>query len=312
MNTAKAKTKVFKIHSGIVVLFMVLILGFYGCESPFVPLQENNRFHYSMYGFLDTSMNTQWIRVMPVRESLALSEVPIDAKVTLIKNSTGEESELMDSLFVFYSSPDDPFYVRNFHTDFPIEFDEEYTVIAERSDGEKSIVKTYVPPIFDPPVFGYNENTFSGVLEGQVDNRLVVLDVEYFCTIVDKFGNGSKRRVKVSQIEREKVFIQENGKYRVNIGDRRFIADQFLVSQGDVFVDSANIFIGVGGDDWPYIEGLSNEEAALPESANNVENGTGLVLGVASLTMPFKSCKDANNELIPCPPKNVNSKITGQ
>ncbi len=312
MNTVKTNEKVFYIHSGIAVLLLIMMLGFLGCETAFEPLQENNRFHYSMYGFLNTSQEVQWIRVMPVRESLALSDVPIDAKVTLIKNSTGEESELKDSLFVFYSGPDDPFYVRNFKTDFPIEFDEEYTLIAERSDGEKSTVTTYVPPIFEPPVFGYNENTFSGVLEGQVDNRLVVLDVEYFCTIIDKFGNELKKRVEVSQIEREKVFIQDNGEYRVNIGDRKFIADQYLVSSGDVFVDSANIFIGVGGDDWPYIKGLSSEEAALPELANNVENGTGLVLGVASLTMPFKSCRNANDELVPCPPKNVNSKIAGQ
>lgn len=279
------------------------------CDYTFDPLLENDQFYYSMYGFLNTSQDTQWIRISPIRESLFLDELPIDATVTLTKNSNGQTVQLRDSLFEFYPTPEDVVTVRNYYTDWPIEFGEEYTLRAERSDGRVSSATTTVPGQFDPPTFSYNPNTQGGVVNGNVPGRLIVADVLYHVTVVDENRVTIITSITVSQFERDNVVIQENGDYKIDVNDRKFIGEQFAATQQNVQIDSAEIFIAIGGYDWPDTSGQSLEESALPQSATNVSSGTGLVLGVASLTMPYESCYDASNVLIPCPPKNTSSKI---
>ncbi len=51
------------------------------CDSSFNPLAENNRFNFTIYATLDLSTDTQWVRVMPVRDSIFTTPKPIDAMV---------------------------------------------------------------------------------------------------------------------------------------------------------------------------------------------------------------------------------------
>ena len=282
---------------------------FSSCDYNFEPLQENDRFFYSMYGVLNTSQEMQWIRVTPIRETLFLDDESIDVSVTLTKNSTGQTVELRDSLFDFYATVNDIVSVHNFYTDFPIEFGEEYTIRAERADGKVSSATTRVPYRIDAPTFSFNPNTLGGIIQGNVQDQLVVVDVEYSYVVIDENGIPLRGKLTVSQIERERLVIDENGDYKVTVNDRKYIADEFGVGQSNVSLDSAEIFIAISGLDWPVFEGQSSEESALPQSATNVANGTGLILGVSSLTLPFESCYDSNNQLIPCTPKNSNRKV---
>lgn len=89
-------------YPAIFVIFLALF-GI-GCETEFDPLQERDRYPFSMYGFLDLHADTQWVRVMPVLDSLVThNPEPIDAHVTLTREMTGETTVLDDSLF-FYGS----------------------------------------------------------------------------------------------------------------------------------------------------------------------------------------------------------------
>lgn len=293
----------------LLVLTGVFALAVSSCDYNFEPLQENDRFFYSMYGVLNTSDDRQWIRVTPIRESLFLDDAQIDARVTLTKNSTGQTVELRDSLFEFYATVDDIVNVRNFYTDLPIEFGEEYTIRAERSDGMVSMATTRVPQKIDAPTFSFNPNTLGGIIQGNVQDRIVVADVEYSYVVIDENGIPLRGKLRVSQLELDRLVIDDAGDYKITVNDRRHIADEFGVGQSNVSIDSAEIFIAISGDDWPVLDGTSSEESALPQSATNVANGTGLVLGVSSLTLPFESCYDSNNQLTPCPPKNSNRKV---
>lgn len=72
-----------------------------GCEHAFEPFQENEDADFSMFGYLDLNADTQWVRVMPVRQDLFLSPDPIDAAVTLEHLESGQIVTLNDSLFEF-------------------------------------------------------------------------------------------------------------------------------------------------------------------------------------------------------------------
>ena len=72
-----------------------------GCEEPFEPFQESPDGAFSMFGYLNVKADTQWVRVMPVRQNLFLQPEPIDAVVTLEHLGTGRVVTLRDSLFSF-------------------------------------------------------------------------------------------------------------------------------------------------------------------------------------------------------------------
>ncbi len=39
-----------------------------GCNRSFEPFKENNTYYFSIYGYLDVSADTQWVRVSPARQ----------------------------------------------------------------------------------------------------------------------------------------------------------------------------------------------------------------------------------------------------
>jgi hypothetical protein len=75
----------------------LLICSVAGCDDSFQPLEIHDR-NFSMYGVLEVGADTQWIRVMPVRDSAFTSPGPLDATVTMENLETGRTVELRDSL----------------------------------------------------------------------------------------------------------------------------------------------------------------------------------------------------------------------
>ncbi|MDZ7694856.1 MAG: hypothetical protein U5K69_27685 [Balneolaceae bacterium] len=124
------------------------VLLFSGCDSPFEPHQENNRYHFSMFGYLDASADTQWVRIMPVRDSLLYNPGEIDATVTLEELETGKTVTLNDSLFHFSNNR----YAHNFWTTESLEPSGTYRLKAERSDGAASHATITLPADFSTPI----------------------------------------------------------------------------------------------------------------------------------------------------------------
>src|SRR5690554_2310724 len=105
-----------------------------GCADPvFDPIPDSD-LHFSVFGVLDATADTQWIRVSPLRASITHSGEVLDAVVTLEHLGTGEVIELSDSLVSFESSLDDGTSVvrQNFWTDHPIEAGATYRLAVTR------------------------------------------------------------------------------------------------------------------------------------------------------------------------------------
>jgi hypothetical protein len=103
-----------------------------------------------MFGYLDLKADTQWVRVMPVRQNLFLAPEPIDAVVTLEHLGSGRIVTLNDSLFGFV----DPrlgsvAYAYNFWTTERLEPEESYRLRAVRSDGASTTATVVMPPALE-------------------------------------------------------------------------------------------------------------------------------------------------------------------
>lgn len=72
---------------------------FVGCNQTFEPLQENDKYYFSIYGYLDAATDTQWVRVGPAREGINQQPDPTGIKVTLEHIQSGETVIMKDSLF---------------------------------------------------------------------------------------------------------------------------------------------------------------------------------------------------------------------
>lgn len=64
-------------------LFIVGIILLAGCDQTFEPIQENNQYYFSLYGYLDAAADTQWVRVGPARQDINETPDPAGIEVTL-------------------------------------------------------------------------------------------------------------------------------------------------------------------------------------------------------------------------------------
>lgn len=270
----------------------------YSCNDSFQPLQENDSTPFAMYGYLDATADTQWVRVQPLRKYV---DEPISAQdmyVTLQHVESGETAVMQDSLFTVNEGNT----AINVWTTMDIEPDQTYLLRSERSDGAVSEVTVTTPPDFPTPAIAtlgsppYARGTL--LLKG-VDNIADILTVwsvygethlvNYRHRIKDIAPVGFDFSVDLSAYRDVNVIFNQD----TNPTSAGIIADENVKRQ---------VFVASGGPEWnEEITSLSDLEYAIPESFYNVENGVGYVIGIVSKTIPFESCLDDQAKPIACP-----------
>lgn len=260
-------------------LFPVLILCIWNlsCETTFEPLQENDLYAFTMYGSLDLHAETQWVRVMPIGETLIYKNPePNGTKVSLIRESTGEMTALNDSLFRFGGDA----YVWNYWAGTTLQPNEEYRVVAETTDGRKSQSVVTLPSFLPIPDVTYSVEEESGTVSGSTEDPLVTVEMRYLAQAITEVGCAQEMEVIISHLD--DVFITPEGEYHFDIDNRFRIASglggnvPYIVNKRELVVISAS------EEDWPDIADLTEEEIILPDLVSNVENGTGVIAGIAT------------------------------
>lgn len=79
----------------------VIALVMAACDQAFQPLAPGRQALVSVFGYLNPSADTQWIRVMPIRPLKTSSPDSFDAGVTLTEVGSGRVITLRDSLIRF-------------------------------------------------------------------------------------------------------------------------------------------------------------------------------------------------------------------
>lgn len=293
MDLYKRKT----LYSLLTALLLFAVVAGSGCNNTFDPLMENDRYHFSMYGALDLSVDTQWVRVMPVMDSLiSRSSSPIDASVSLTRLSDGHRVLLNDSLFSYREGD---FYAWNYWTTETLIEGESYRLEAETSGGLSSSVEVDMPMDFIQPRVFYTEGAEAGMVYGGGVDRVVVADGVYTVIQYDESGRPlPEREVVVPHIS--DIKYDNQGGYRFQLGD--LTAIRLELGDGGVFtIVNREVLVASGTDDWPDLFDYEKPQYVLPNIQSNVENGLGVVAGIVSKRIPMKSCYDEEGDIVPCP-----------
>jgi hypothetical protein len=260
-----------------VVFFVSFFLSVIGCEQTFQPIDKTDDV-FSMYGVLDVHSDTQWVRVMPIGGTL-LPENPTDlgVEVRLIRESTSETTVLYDSLFNFSGDT----YVRNYMLPDSVYPEEVYTIIASNQEGEESTVVLDTPSYLEIPEV--DENNGKTIVRGMLTDSLVVVSMNYLVQPFTAFGCGDELEVSISQMDN--TFIYADGRFSFSIEGTQKIVDE--VGTRDFVINHRKIEVVTATQSWPNASELDDIEVALPEVLSNVENGTGVVAGIARRIVPL-------------------------
>lgn len=89
------------VHAPLLTALLLILFLVSACRDSFEPHQENDRYLFSIYGYLDSSTDTQWVRITPIRDILIFDDNPVNADVTLQDLETDMTIVLNDSLFSY-------------------------------------------------------------------------------------------------------------------------------------------------------------------------------------------------------------------
>jgi hypothetical protein len=271
----------------LVVFFTLLYVCGTGCESGFEPLQENDRYVFSMYGSLDLHADTQWVRVMPIGESLIPRDPePNSTKVTLIHRSSGEETPMQRELFRFSNNV----YVWNYWTNKQLQPQEEYIVRAVAPDGMQSYATVTIPSVLPVPDIDYSEGGEQGRITGTSEDTLVTVETRYLVQAFGDIGCAPEKKIVFSHLD--DVVMNLNGEYRFQVDNNARIARELGVRASNYRVNKIELVVISAGKEWPDIANLSEEEIVLPDVVSNVNNGTGVIAGIASRKIEFTPRRD--------------------
>lgn len=272
---------------------LVLLVGILisSCESPFEPIQENERHYFSINGYLDASADTQWVRVMPVRESITLEpELPIPV-VKLEHLQSGESVVMDDSLFHYAGDR----YAYIFWTTMQVQPLQTYRISVTDSSGRSSHAEATLPedfpvPQFREPEFGADILIIQGV------EKLADVQVVYR---IRRDRTGQEFEASFPYLQ-QSIFIPQTT-YRVPINPdfgRSRIREMYC----DISVTERNVFVAAGGPGWVDFLSLDRHTIALPDGVSNIENGVGYFGGIISKTFPYIDIEgDAGLFHVPCP-----------
>jgi len=281
---------------------LLSVLFLQSCDESFEPLVENDRFFYSMYGYLDASADTNWIRIIPLREGI--DQLPdVVSVVTLEHLETGETSVMNDSLFTYAGGRQ----ALNYWTTMELFPGQTYRLKAEREDGESSTVIIEMPEDFPTPIVLEDQNSIHGLDTVLVEGVANLADVRTLWKVDETFSlrtpvyNFAHLQDTVEVIGNNWV-VELRTANDFNSLARLYESEQFQIDEL-ITVTHKQVWVASAGPDWLFFPDIDENIIALPDGISNVENGTGYVIGVVSKTVPLKSCfaDEEEEEVIACP-----------
>lgn len=277
VKSEKPKLNPFSVHSYLIIIVCLII---HGCDESFIPIQENPEHPFTIYGHLDSSLETNWIRVTPVRENLYLDEnATTEAVVTLEHIETGNTSVLRDSLFGFQQGAA---FVRNWQTTMPIIPTHSYRLEAKKPDGRSSHIIVTLPDTFPDPVV-----TAGSIYDVYIKDVENVADVSVYYKVRNDASNT------IQNFRFRHVQDAVNWPLPQN-------HHQFRISPGSHFSVISNAYFGVpytilkrwvcvasAGPEWVNFEDYDEAELEIPDRVTNIEGGAGFLFGVVSKSIEF-------------------------
>jgi hypothetical protein len=254
------------------------------CDATFSPILPS-QLRFSVFGYLDASADTQWIRVTPVRPTILTSADPLGATVTLENLSTGRAVELRDSVFRY--SPLDPdlgsegMYAHNYWTAERIEPGATYRFSVAREGGPTSEAVVRIPTDYEAEVWlaQADRATSRGDVVSIVGLRHVAL-VRTTTYFHDRCGSGEGLTFSpIDPVDSDVQMIPISRALRTRLGC------------GVPEVERRELLVVGSGVAWPSDADFDASALGVPGPASNVENSPGFLAGVLTKLLPYEECE---------------------
>jgi len=252
-----------------------------GCHTSFTPIQENDRY-YSIFGFLNASADTQFVRIEKLRDG-QFSSTPehLNIDVILTNTTTGEKTVMHDSLF-HYPAGD----AHNYYTTLPVRPEQTYLLEIKKNQTLTS-AQTDIPPSFPEPIITAHSKDSTGI-DIRGINRLIAVDAFYY-SYLDCIAPPCPDNPIIHQaiIKHLQDTVHHGSLIHVRINHRKDLNNEKLgYPQNRTFtLVRTEVMIAAGNEDWPDFLHLNPETVALPNAVSNVKGGTGILGGIISDTL---------------------------
>ncbi|QXD16514.1 hypothetical protein GQ464_006080 [Rhodocaloribacter litoris] len=259
---------------------LLLVLLPAGCDDTVNPFEEEDRY-FTLFGFLDTAADTQFVRVIPLRTTL-LPEgpEPLDVHVTTTALPDGRVQVWRDSVIQYA----DGSFGHVFYAPMQVFPSWTYRFEVRRADGATTTAETTVPPATNvrvAPPAGLSRPEQTVLWEG-IDFPPFRVEVWYRFA---SFPPTEPFREVVVVYGEERYGRRVEGGWQVNVAlaeDRRAV----LAQLGEPLT-----LLGVGmrltmsDDRWRPPGGVFDPELLVqPGTFSNVENGFGFLGAVNQFT----------------------------
>jgi hypothetical protein len=262
------------------LIFVMMVAT--SCNESFTPIEPSD-LQFSVYGYLDASADTQWIRVMPIRPLVLTSPDPLEATVTLEHLGTGRIIELRDSVFRFsqYNAQvgSDGVYLHNFWTTERIEPGATYQFSAKRDGERPSEAVVEIPPDYEVEVWIRQNRSPTGDRVRLVGLKHVAL-VRAASYYYDTCGSG------VDRIAFFPAHPADSGVLVVPVSKRQ----RFRDGCGTPEVEKRELLVVGSGAAWPAGQEFSASGLGVPNVPSTISNSLGFLGGVLTKTIPYEDC----------------------
>lgn len=270
------------LRSALLPAWLSAAVGLAACDDSFEPIAPTH-LQFSVFGYLDASADTQWIRVMPVRPLMVTSPDSFGATVTLEQVGTGRVVTLRDSVLRFSNHlhpglGSDGVYLHNFWTTERIEAGAAYRFSARMDGREPSEAIVQIPREYDVEVW-ISQVSFEGDflrLEGLKHVAFVSATESFY----DRCGSGVHEASFTSR--------DPNGEIHMISVTRAEIPPREQC--GAPTVDKRTLRAAGSEMAWPSGTGQSPSGLAVPEGASNISNSVGFLGGVLTRLVPYEDC----------------------
>lgn len=267
-------------------LFILSAIFIASCDETFEPIKDNADTPFSIFGYLESPVDSNWIRISEVRRSLYTEkDATIDATVTLEHLESGQTETMRDLLF----RVEEEFYAFNFLSTMSLEPEQSYLLKVIRSDGKASSVKVTLPETFPDPEITIHEDDDVAADIYSIEN-LAAVDFIYE---VRNDVNGDIKHFTFHHLHDIYEEDQERGDYRlgrVSASRHRGVILEYYAVDDHIkphTILKKELYIASAGPEWIHFPSLDEQVRELPE-VGNVENGAGYLVGIVSRRFPLE------------------------
>jgi len=267
---------------------VLLALSIGGCEDAVNPFVEEDRY-FTLFGYLDTATDQQFVRVIPLRTDFAaFDEIEIDATVTTLEVESGHTVVWQDSVITY----SDGSVGHVFHAPFRPIPGFTYELSVTRADGIQSRATTTIPLItgveLDEPIISVSA-VFQKIRWQDVDFEPFRVEVWYrfmsfapgqpFLNAVIPYGNVDELYGQFVQGDKWEVLVRLTG-------DKEDVTKELGVSEDSrPFLMSVGMRLTMTNDTWRPPDGVFDREVLVqPGTFSNVEDGFGFFGSVNQYT----------------------------